>query len=80
MGELNPARRHTRVDAPPSSLRAVETLVKAARGGIALTAFFLLFFAIVNVSAGRYALASATLVVGLAATGYVLRTRGRPAA
>ena len=58
----------------------METLVKAARGAVALTAFFLLFFAIVNASAGRYALAGATLIVGLAATVYVLRTRRKHAA
>lgn len=46
-----------------------------ARAGLAFAAFLLLFFAIVNISAGRYALSGATFLVGLVATLYIVWTR-----
>lgn len=54
------------------------SVVPYARAAAALTAFFLLFYGIVNLSAGNYVPALLTLVVGLAGTAYVLRTRRVP--
>lgn len=56
----------------------MEALSPYVRPVVALTAFLLLFFAIVNASAGRYVPAGVTLVLGLAGTFYVVRTRRAP--